>query len=216
MRTFPPSCINPDSQLLGLTTNSNVCARGNNGSLVLPRRLASELFGSTTKPISETPLTHWGPVTHICVGKLTIIGSDNGLSPGRRQAIIWTNAGLLSIETLQTYFSENLIKIQPFSFKKMHVKTSSAKWRLFRLGLNELKHCGRPGGLTWTNYLASDWLRVTASPSGNIFDLKKKETLSISVLTEKCKLLLYATSKAEVLRSQFSSVFTKNEDEDTA
>ena len=33
-------------------------------------------------------LTHWGWVTHICVGKLTIIGSDNGLSPGRRQAII--------------------------------------------------------------------------------------------------------------------------------
>ena len=32
-------------------------------------------------------LTHWGRVTHICVGKLTIIGSDNGLSPGRRQAI---------------------------------------------------------------------------------------------------------------------------------
>ena len=33
-------------------------------------------------------LTHWGRVTHICVGKLTIIGSDNGLSPARRQAII--------------------------------------------------------------------------------------------------------------------------------
>ena len=33
-------------------------------------------------------LTHWGRVTHICVGKQTIIGSDNGLSPGRRQAII--------------------------------------------------------------------------------------------------------------------------------
>ena len=34
------------------------------------------------------PLTHWGRVTHICVSKLTIIGSDNGLSPDRRQAII--------------------------------------------------------------------------------------------------------------------------------
>ena len=39
----------------------------------------------------------WGRVTHICVGKLTIIVSDNGLSPGRRQAIIWTNAGILLI-----------------------------------------------------------------------------------------------------------------------
>ena len=36
------------------------------------------------------PLTHWGPVTHIYVGNLTIIGSDNGLSPGRLEAIIWT------------------------------------------------------------------------------------------------------------------------------
>ena len=45
-----------------------------------------------------TFLTHWGRVTHICVGKLTIIGSGNGLSPGRRQAIIWTNAGILLIE----------------------------------------------------------------------------------------------------------------------
>ena len=33
-------------------------------------------------------LTHWGQVTHICVGKITIIGSDTGLSPERRQAII--------------------------------------------------------------------------------------------------------------------------------
>ena len=31
---------------------------------------------------------HWGQVTHICVGNLTIIGPDNGLSPCRRQAII--------------------------------------------------------------------------------------------------------------------------------
>ena len=33
-------------------------------------------------------LSHWGRVTHICANKITIIGSDNGLSPGRRQAII--------------------------------------------------------------------------------------------------------------------------------
>ena len=36
-------------------------------------------------------------MTHLCVGNLTIVGSDNGLSPGRRKAIIWTNAGILSI-----------------------------------------------------------------------------------------------------------------------
>ena len=37
----------------------------------------------------------WGRVTHICVGNLTSIGPDKGLSPGRRQAIAWTNAGTL-------------------------------------------------------------------------------------------------------------------------
>ena len=83
-------------------------------------------------------LTHWGRVTHICVSKLTITGSDNGLSPGRRQAIIWTNAGILLIGPLGTNFSELLIEIQTFSFKKKHLKVSSAKWRLFSLGLNEL------------------------------------------------------------------------------
>ena len=40
-------------------------------------------------------ITHWGRVTHICVRKLTTIGSDNGLSLDRRQAIIWTNAGIV-------------------------------------------------------------------------------------------------------------------------
>ena len=50
-------------------------------------------------------------MTHICVSKQTIIGSDNGLSPVRRQAIIWTNAWLLFIGPLGTNFSEILIEI---------------------------------------------------------------------------------------------------------
>ena len=93
----------------------------------------------TFQPQQPTPpLTHWGRVTHICVSKLTIIGSDNGLSPGRRQAIIWTNAGILLIRTLATNFSEILGKIHSFSFSEIHLKMSSAKWRLFGLDLNEL------------------------------------------------------------------------------
>ena len=51
---------------------------------------------------------------HICVSKLTIIGSDNGLSPERRQAIIRTNAGILLIGPLGANFSEILIKIYQF------------------------------------------------------------------------------------------------------
>ena len=66
-------------------------------------------------------------MTHIRVSKLAIIGSDNGLSPGRRQAIIRTNAGILWIGHLGTNFSEILIGVQTFLFKKLHLKTSSAK-----------------------------------------------------------------------------------------
>ena len=77
-------------------------------------------------------------MTHICVTKLTIIGSDNGLSPDRRQAIIWTNAGILSIGPLGTNFSEILIEILTSLFKKMRLKVSSAKRRPFCLGLNVL------------------------------------------------------------------------------
>ena len=51
----------------------------------------------------------------------------NGLSPGRHKAIIWTNAGILLIGPLGTI----LIGIQTFSFKKMHLKMSPAKWRQF-------------------------------------------------------------------------------------
>ena len=88
---------------------------------------------------SGDELTQWGRVTHICVSKLTIIASDNGLSPGRRQAIIWTNAGILLIEPLRTNFSEIWSKIHTFSFKKMHLKLSSATWRPFCLSLNVLR-----------------------------------------------------------------------------
>ena len=83
-----------------------------------------------------THLIHWGRVTHICVSNQTITGPDNGLSPGRRQAIIWTNAGILLVIPLGTNFSEILIEIHTFSFTKMHLKMSSGKWQPFCLGLN--------------------------------------------------------------------------------
>ena len=89
--------------------------------------------------IKKMHLTHWDPVTHICISNLTIIGSDNGLSPGRRQAITWTNVGILLIGPLGTNFSEMLIQIHTLSFKKIHLKMSSGKWRPFCLSLNVLK-----------------------------------------------------------------------------
>ena len=82
-------------------------------------------------------MTHW---CHIYASlKWVSIGSDNGLSPNRRQAIARTNADLLLIGPLGTNFSEILIKIQNFSFTKMNLKISSAKWQPFSLGLSVLK-----------------------------------------------------------------------------
>ena len=115
------------------------------------RRLFQDQYCFTPDNIKHAAivLTHWGRVTHICVGKLTIIGSDNGLSPERRQAIIWTNAWILLIGPLGTNFSEILIEIHKFPFKKMHLKTSSAKWRPFCLGLNVLSVIHLSGWVCW-------------------------------------------------------------------
>ena len=98
---------------------------------VAPRALVCEYL-----PIF---LTHSGGVMHICVSQQTIIGSENGLSPGRCQAIIWTYAGILLIGTLGTNFSEILIEVRIFSFKKMGLKVSSAERQPSCLGLNVLK-----------------------------------------------------------------------------
>ena len=76
----------------------------------------------------------------ICVSKMIIIGSDNGLSPGRRQAIILTNAGILLIRPFGINFIEILIKINTFSCNKMHLKILYAKCCLFHRVLNELIH----------------------------------------------------------------------------
>ena len=75
-------------------------------------------------------LTHWGQVIHRCVGKLTIIGSDNGLSPGRRQAIIWINDGMVLISNRNLY-----IFIQEKAFENVVWKMTA-----FGLGLNALGH----------------------------------------------------------------------------
>ena len=101
--------------------------------------------------ISQMLLTHWGRVTHICVSKLTIIGSDNGLLPGWQPAIIWPNAGMFLIGPLRTNFSEILIEIPTFLVKKMHLKMSSGKRRPFCLGFNVLMIYATPA-------MAVNWL----------------------------------------------------------
>ena len=64
------------------------------------------------------PLTHWGRVTHICARILTIIGSDNSLSPGR----------ILSIGP-QKQISVNLKRNLYIFIQKVHVKMSFGKFR---------------------------------------------------------------------------------------
>ena len=92
-------------------------------------------------------LTHWGQVTHICVGKLTTIN--------------WTNDGILLIGSLGSNFSEILVGIQTFSIKKMHLKMSSAKWRPSCLGLNVLINQMIPWQwfIPWsaTNWYLTQW-----------------------------------------------------------
>ena len=94
-------------------------------------RIYTALGGDVDSPLCRYELTHWGRVTHICVSKLTITGSDNGLSPGRRQAIIQTNDVILWNGPSGINISEILIGIQTFSFKKMRCKMSSPKWHPF-------------------------------------------------------------------------------------
>ena len=106
-----------------LLTMVSLCSfhRANNLLLELGRPRVSVLW----MVFSMMGLTYWRRVTHICVGNLTNIDSDNGLSPDRRQAIIWTNAGLLLIGPLGTNFNEILIEILTFSFKSVVCKTAA-------------------------------------------------------------------------------------------
>ena len=74
-----------------------------------------ESLTNTFKP-EDTSIYQWTGV---------IIGSGNGLAPVRRQAITWTNDDLLLFRPFRRNFSEIWIKIQNFSFKKLHLKMST-------------------------------------------------------------------------------------------
>ena len=85
-------------------------------------------------------LTHWGRVTHICVGNLTTIGSDNGLPPGRRQAIIWTKCWNIVNWTPRNIYQWNFNRnsynfIQENAFENVVCEMAS-----ICLGLNLLTH----------------------------------------------------------------------------
>ena len=103
-----------DEKVLALAQQQTLCLTANDGNLNRPFVITA-----------FEELAHSGQVTHICVSKLTIIISDNGLLPGRRQAIIWTNAGILLTDPLETSISETVIEIYTFSLTKMHLEMLS-------------------------------------------------------------------------------------------
>ena len=118
-RCWIPPLLNIQASGLWFETQWRSCdANMLNSEVIPPGKLILYYLVSLNFPMPTQSLTHWGRVTHICVVKLTIIGSDNDLSPGRRQAIIWTNAGILLIGPLGTNFIEIWIGIQTFSFKE--------------------------------------------------------------------------------------------------
>ena len=100
-------------------------------------------------------LLHWHWDNHDCP-------SASEATQSRRQAIIWTNDGILLIWPLGTKFSEISIEIHTFSFNKMHLKMS-VKWRPFCLGLNELTHWGwdKMDAISQTTHLNTfSWMKM--------------------------------------------------------
>ena len=162
---------------------------------------------------------------HICISKLTIIGSDNGLLPGRRQAIISTNAGILLIGPLGTNFSDIVIWIQIFSFKKMHFKMSQLCTNKFAfiLGIISLKSYFRQS-LTmspfrlWSplHYLShpTSHFQVNIIPQGprrvwsHIDGLVQKTTSSRQVLLVR---VLWGPTKTNIVETSKEAVLAPRE-----
>ena len=131
-------------------------------------------------------LTDWGQVMHICISKLTVMGSGNGLVSGWCQAIISTNDGILLIGLLGTNFNEISIKIHIFSVKKIHFKMLSEKWHPFCVGLNMLIRV-----MYWLElYCQCQWDNVClhylrGSSSGkNMYDILWHESWKLFIISQ--------------------------------
>ena len=102
------------------------------GIFVVNPRVNQLIFNS-----DPSPITHWGRVTYICASKLTMLGSDNALSPDRHQAIIRTNAGILFIRP-KNKLQWNCIRNSNIFIDEIAFENVAVKWRSFCLGLNVL------------------------------------------------------------------------------
>ena len=106
------------------------------------------------RSLAAMVLTHWGRVTHLCLHNLTITGPDNGLSPGRRQAIIYLNQCWNIVNwTLRNKLQWNFNRNSYIFIQGNALKMSSWKWGPFCLGLNVLTvrentRCVQPGTIS--------------------------------------------------------------------
>ena len=114
-------------------------------------------------------LNHCGWVTHFCISKLTIIGSDNGLSPGRHQAIIWTNAGISLLWTFGTniihFYSRKCIWKCRLRNGRMDELVSERKQAWYSWSNTVIFVCDQATGIPWTvwkhyaekYFMTSEW-----------------------------------------------------------
>ena len=121
-------------------------------------------IGRVITALDCTSLTHWGRQTHICVIKLTIIGSDNGLSPSHYLNQCWNIVNWTLSNKLQWNFNRN----SNIFFKKMCLKVSSVKWWPFCIVLNVLKHFSKNTVIhqpSPTSFPPKPWRLATGSPA---------------------------------------------------
>ena len=90
-----------ENSILHLFQNNQILRSGKHSVDIKPGIVLITFILTSDEDFVTVYSTHLGRITHIYVNKSTIIGLDNGLSPGRRQAIIWTNAGILFIWPLE-------------------------------------------------------------------------------------------------------------------
>ena len=164
-------------------------------------------------------------LSDVYVSKLTIIGSDSGLSPGRHHAIIWPNAGLLLIGPLGTNFNEIIKEIHIFSFKTIHLKVSSGKWQPFCLSLSMLISPSKiflPTGNLTTEFMLPK--HMLPYPDVNPPKIMKREEifkllysqLWLEVLLHSCKFLVslvnhaYGVIKASMIFFIENTIFSFN------
>ena len=130
-------------------------------------------------------LTHWGWVTHVCVGKQGHHWFRYGLLPVRLKAIIWTNAGKKLMWLVGTRPMGKLIviwiKTQPFlTTLNLTLKTSSCRMAAICLSINVLR--GSQRGLiediTHTNKWSFTGKVELYSVAWNFFVLCTQDTIA--------------------------------------